>query len=109
VEHQFADPTLTFSSRLVSPGIILIEAHLIIDSFPGDNFNIPYSREDAAQVLMKIKSAIDKSSNFKVTIFLPNANVPLLRVLYLRTDFECELIYIFKCREHFSVISTRIW
>ncbi|KAL7044542.1 hypothetical protein ACKWTF_001950 [Chironomus riparius] len=58
----------------------------------GDNFCTPNSQEDAAKVLRKIKNAIDKSNDFKVTIFLPKATVPLLRVVYLRTDFECDVV-----------------
>lgn len=48
--------------------------------------------ERSENTLQKIRKALFKSRDWKVKIFLPNTQVPLLRVVYKPYNLECDIV-----------------
>lgn len=46
--------------------------------------------EQAAEVLKKIKNSLAKSNEWKVSLFLPRFHVPLLKVIYTKSNLKCK-------------------
>ncbi|XP_070499700.1 terminal uridylyltransferase Tailor-like [Chironomus tepperi] len=88
--HNLTSTVHYFGSRVSGTSVGRSDIDFFVEI--GDNFCSPNSQEEAAKVLRKIKNAIDKSHEFKVEIFLPKATVPLLKVVYLKTDFKCDIV-----------------